>query len=95
MKEGLVFATATEDMDALTFGSTVLLRNLTASESRWVWSEWAWHVHTCALIRKLPVREINLDKVLVGLEMDQSKVAQSPPLANEWAWSVTMGTCWL
>ena len=30
-----MYATATEDMDALTFGSTVLLRNLTASESRY------------------------------------------------------------
>ena len=77
MKDGLVFATATEDMDALTFGSTVLLRNLTASESRWVWSGWAWHVCMYALNRKLPVREINLDKVLVGLEMDHSKVTQT------------------
>lgn len=34
VKGGVVYATATEDMDALTFGSTVLLRNLTASESR-------------------------------------------------------------
>lgn len=33
-RAGKVFATATEDMDALTFGSTVLLRNLTASEAR-------------------------------------------------------------
>lgn len=28
VKTGKVFATATEDMDALTFGSTVLLRNM-------------------------------------------------------------------
>ena len=29
-----MFATATEDMDALTFGTTVLLRHLTFSEAR-------------------------------------------------------------
>ncbi|KAL0134756.1 hypothetical protein PUN28_001492 [Cardiocondyla obscurior] len=34
VKAGKVFATATEDMDALTFGSNVLLRRLTLSEAR-------------------------------------------------------------
>lgn len=34
VKAGKVFATATEDMDALTFGSTTLLRHLTFSEAR-------------------------------------------------------------
>ncbi|XP_076624433.1 flap structure-specific endonuclease 1 [Colletes latitarsis] len=34
VKAGKVFATATEDMDALTFGCNVLLRRLTFSESR-------------------------------------------------------------
>lgn len=34
MKAGKVFATATEDMDALTFGTNVLLRHLTYSEAR-------------------------------------------------------------
>mmetsp|Transcript_7016 Transcript_7016/g.17148 ORF Transcript_7016/g.17148 Transcript_7016/m.17148 type:complete len:373 (-) Transcript_7016:111-1229(-) len=33
-KKGLVYGTATEDMDALTFGSPVLLRHLTFSEAR-------------------------------------------------------------
>ncbi|XP_026272068.1 flap endonuclease 1-like [Frankliniella occidentalis] len=33
-KSGKVYATATEDMDALTFGSSVLLRHLTFSEAR-------------------------------------------------------------
>lgn len=33
-KAGKVFATATEDMDALTFGTTTLLRHLTFSEAR-------------------------------------------------------------
>lgn len=34
MKAGKVYATATEDMDALTFGSSVLLRHMTFSEAR-------------------------------------------------------------
>lgn len=34
VKAGKVFATATEDMDALTFGSNVLLRRLTQSEAK-------------------------------------------------------------
>ncbi|XP_028826189.1 flap endonuclease 1 isoform X2 [Denticeps clupeoides] len=34
VKAGKVFATATEDMDGLTFGTTVLLRHLTASEAK-------------------------------------------------------------
>lgn len=34
VKAGKVFATGTEDMDALTFGSNVLLRHLTFSEAR-------------------------------------------------------------
>lgn len=34
VKAGKVFATATEDMDALTFGCNVLLRRLTLSEAR-------------------------------------------------------------
>ena len=33
-KQGKVFATGTEDMDALTFGSPVLLRRLTIAASR-------------------------------------------------------------
>lgn len=34
MNAGKVYAVATEDMDALTFGSKVLLRHLTFSEAR-------------------------------------------------------------
>lgn len=34
VKSGKVYATATEDMDALTFGSNILLRRLTFSEAR-------------------------------------------------------------
>ncbi len=36
VKGGKVFATGTEDMDALTFGSSILLRHLTFSEARFV-----------------------------------------------------------
>lgn len=34
VKSGKIYATATEDMDALTFGSSILLRHLTFSEAR-------------------------------------------------------------
>lgn len=34
VKSGKVYGTATEDMDALTFGSSVLLRHMTFSEAR-------------------------------------------------------------
>lgn len=34
VKSGKVFATATEDMDALTFGTNILVRHLTSSEAR-------------------------------------------------------------
>lgn len=33
-KAGKVYATATEDMDCLTFGSSIQLRHLTASEAK-------------------------------------------------------------
>lgn len=51
VKSGKVFATATEDMDALTFGSSILLRHLTSSEAK-----------------KMPVQEINYERMLHGLE---------------------------
>ena len=34
VKADLVYATATEDMDSLTYGSSVVLRHLTASEAK-------------------------------------------------------------
>lgn len=37
VKMGKVYATATEDMDGLTFGTSVLLRHLTASEAKYEW----------------------------------------------------------
>ena len=36
VKAGKIYATGTEDMDALTFGTSVLLRNLTVAEARYV-----------------------------------------------------------
>lgn len=56
VKSGKVFATASEDMDSLTFGSTVVLRHMTASEAK-----------------KLPIKELNLTKMLeeLGLTMEQ------------------------
>lgn len=57
VRAGKVYGTATEDMDALTFGSTVLLRHITFSAAR-----------------KIPIQEFHLDKVLAGLELNQSEV---------------------
>ncbi|XP_029636733.1 flap endonuclease 1 [Octopus sinensis] len=56
VKSGKVFATGTEDMDALTFGSSVLLRHLTFSEAR-----------------KMPIKEINLTRVLDELNFSQDE----------------------
>jgi flap endonuclease-1 len=55
-KGGLVFGTATEDMDALTYGTPTLVRHLTFSEAR-----------------KLPIREINLAKVLEGMKLNMDQ----------------------
>lgn len=44
-------------MDTLTFGSPILLRNLTFSEAR-----------------KIPITEMHLDEVLVGLGMAMDQV---------------------
>ncbi|XP_001603401.1 flap endonuclease 1 [Nasonia vitripennis] len=56
VKSGKVYATATEDMDALTFGCNVLLRRLTFSEAR-----------------KMPIQEIQYDKVLNGLGLTRDE----------------------
>jgi len=34
VRKGIVYATATEDMDALTFGSEILVRHMTFSEAK-------------------------------------------------------------
>lgn len=57
VKSGKVYATATEDMDALTFGCNVLLRRVTFSEAR-----------------KMPIQEIQYDKVLNGLGLTRDEV---------------------
>ena len=56
VKRGKVFAVGTEDMDALTFGTNVLLRHLTFSEAK-----------------KMPVKEIRLNRVLEGLGLSQKE----------------------
>jgi flap endonuclease-1 len=55
-KSGKVYATATEDMDALTFGTSILLRHFTFSEAR-----------------KLPIQEIDLNKVLEGMDITMAQ----------------------
>jgi len=57
-KGGKVYATATEDMDALTFGTTILVRHMTMSKERQ---------------KKLNIHEYNLKDALEGLgyTMDQ------------------------
>lgn len=57
-KAGKVYAVATEDMDALTFGSPITLRHVTLSEAR---------------AKKTPIEEYNLQEILQGLDvtMDQ------------------------
>merc|ERR1711872_308494 len=52
VKAGKVFATASGDMDSLTFGSSVVLRHLTSSEAK-----------------KLPIKELNLGKLLAELDV--------------------------
>jgi len=56
VKAGKVFATASEDMDSLTFGSSVVLRHMTASEAK-----------------KLPIKELNLTKLLAELEISMEQ----------------------
>lgn len=58
VKAGKVFAVATEDMDALTFGSNVLLRHLTFSEAR------KMPVQEFHLDKVLEGLELNKDEVL-------------------------------
>lgn len=53
-KGGLVYATATEDMDALTFGTPRMVRRLTASQAHQ---------------KQMPIHEFNLSEVLEGLGM--------------------------
>ena len=56
-KNGVVWATSTEDMDALTHGCPVLLRNLTYND----------------FYRKKPIQEIYLPAVLKGLQLQMQQ----------------------
>lgn len=58
-KSGAVYGVATEDMDCLTFGSTIQLRHLTASAAK-----------------KLPIVQIELDKVLSGMNINMEQFIQ-------------------
>jgi len=53
-KGGLVYATATEDMDALTFGTVRLVRHMLNSKAK---------------MKVVPIREFDLSKCLTGLGM--------------------------
>ena len=57
-RAGKVYAAASEDMDTLTFDSPVLIRHLTFSEQR---------------NTKEPIQEIDLSKVLTGLNMTREQ----------------------
>jgi len=54
-KGGLVYGTATEDMDALTFGTPRLIRHMLSSQARQ---------------KVVPIHEFDLSKALAGLDMD-------------------------
>lgn len=56
-------------MDALTFGSNVLLRHMTFSEAR-----------------KMPIQEFHLDKILEGLNLNQSQVRERNSLFQFTNW---------
>lgn len=58
VKSGQVFATATEDMDALTFGTNILLRHMTFSEARKMPIQ---EYHTSQVLSEL---ELNMDEFI-------------------------------
>lgn len=57
-KGGLVYATATEDMDALTFGTPRLVRHMLNSKAK---------------MKVVPIREFDLSKCLTGLDMSMGE----------------------
>lgn len=69
VKRGVVFATATEDMDGLTFGTNVLLRHLTASEAKKLPITVRVDAVGAGQIMCACVQEYHLDKVLTGLQL--------------------------
>jgi hypothetical protein len=60
-RAGLVWATGTEDMDALTFGTPILLRHLTFSEAR--------KVYLCASLSLSPISLSYLSVAYVRLSL--------------------------
>jgi len=58
VKTGKVWAVGSEDMDTLTCGAPILLRNLNYSE---------------AMSKVKPIREIHLEKVLEGMKIDMNQ----------------------
>lgn len=82
VKAGKVFAVATEDMDALTFGSNVLLRHMTYSEARKV------PVHELHYEKVLQGLELNHDEfvdlcILLGCDYCDSIKGVGPKRAFE------------
>jgi flap endonuclease-1 len=80
VKAGLCYAVATEDMDALTFGTDVLLRHLTFSEARYTLSSNFFKSNfrsvSCTAIflfnsSKMPIKEFHYKKILDGLNMTE------------------------
>lgn len=68
VKGGKVFATATEDMDGLTFGTNILLRHLTASEAKYepasplteILAEWKWLKAVALILHQIYVYHMNI-----------------------------------
>jgi flap endonuclease-1 len=71
VRSGKAHATATEDMDALTFGSTILVRNMTASEAKKLPIKVILMMNNVLLLLCiwLKVKEFSLEKILSELEM--------------------------
>lgn len=95
VKMGKVYATATEDMDGLTFGTSVLLRHLTASEAKYEWMAVKSYIipyrHRFARLdfnvsffllnlRKLPIQEFHFSRILQEMGLTHQQVRLYLPL---------------
>ncbi|KAK3750476.1 hypothetical protein QZH41_018125, partial [Actinostola sp. cb2023] len=69
VKSGKVYATGTEDMDALTFGTTVMLRHLTFSEAKYAIND----NNTIHIITKMPIKEYHLVNILSEAGLTQEE----------------------
>lgn len=56
-------------MDALTFGTTRLLRHMTFSEAKSA-NRLSINEHVCVFYRKMPIKEFRLDRILTDFDMD-------------------------